>query len=98
MGFQAVPEALRAASQSGRQAVSELRTADCGGPAADVAAALPGTQTAGAASSYARSWTASFTSWCDDAGQFVADLHQAAATYRTTDDQARDGLPTHGAI
>lgn len=93
MGFEAVPDALRAAGRAGEEAVGEIRNADCGAPVADVSAALPGTTSAGAATSFARSWKTTFFGWCDAAGQQAASLIQAADSYIAGDDSANSSLP-----
>lgn len=85
-GFTAVPDALRAAGKSGGDSVGQLRGADCGRPVADLAVALPGSTSAGVAAGYARSWSATFGGWCDQAGQYAANLTGAANNYGTTED------------
>jgi hypothetical protein len=96
MGLATVPEALRAASKAGRDAVAELRGADCGSPVEKVTAALPGSTAAGAAASFANTWKSTFTAWCDDADQHAAGLETAADTYVAGDDHARSTLPGDG--
>ncbi len=84
-GFATVPDALRAAGKAAADAVSALRGADCGIPVADLAAALPGSASAGAATGYADGWSSTFTGWCASAEQHAANLTTAADTYSTTE-------------
>ncbi|MGW4395466.1 type VII secretion target [Amycolatopsis nivea] len=93
MGFTTVPDALRSAGRAGQTAVDEIRGADCGTPVNGVAAALPGTKAAGASGEFASSWTATLTTWCNDAGEHAAALGKAADTYIAGDEHARDTLP-----
>ena len=98
MGFTTVPEALRAGGKAGQGAVGELRGADCGSPVADVAAALPGSTAAGAASAYAAAWKTTFTGWCTDADQHAAALTKAADSYVAADQHAHSSLPGDGKL
>jgi hypothetical protein len=96
VGFTTVPEALRAAGKAAGDAVGALRGADCGTPVVEVAAALPGSKAAAAATSIAESWKATFSAWCTDAGQQANALTAAADTYGTGDHAAKSSLPDDG--
>jgi hypothetical protein len=84
-GFATVPDAVRAAGTTVGQAVAALRSADCGTPVGELADALPGSVSAGAATDYAASWKQGFGAWCDDAGRHGQNLVAAAANYAGTE-------------
>jgi hypothetical protein len=85
LGFTTIPNALRAAGKAAGEAVEALRGADCGSPVADLVEALPGGETTGAASSFAKVWKSTFTAWCEDAERHAIALTQAADTYSATE-------------
>jgi hypothetical protein len=93
MGFTTVPEGLRAAGNTGQVAVGELHGADCGKPVADVAAALPGSKSASAATTFSESWSTTFTEWCTHADQHAAALTTAAGTYVAGEHVAQESIP-----
>jgi hypothetical protein len=80
-GFATVPDAVRAAGD----AVTALRGADCGAPVADLTGALPGSASAVAAGEFADNWSATFTSWCEQARQQAGDLILVAGNYERTE-------------
>lgn len=98
MGFRTVPDALRAAGKAAAEATGALCEADCGEPVRGLAAALPGGNAAGAASSFSASWQATFKTWCTDAEHFAADLTKAADTYQAGDHTAADSATDAGKL
>jgi hypothetical protein len=84
-GFATVPDAVRAAGVTMGDAVSVLRGADCGTPVGELTGALPGSVSAGAATSYASAWKSSFVGWCDQAAAHARNMVQAAANYGQTE-------------
>jgi hypothetical protein len=98
MGFTTVPEALRAAGRAADGAMGELRGVDCAGPVSQVAAALPGGNAAGAASSFGNSFKTTFSGWCNEADQQAQSLAKAADAYQRTDHAAAISLPDPGKL
>ncbi|WIY05580.1 hypothetical protein QRX60_17645 [Amycolatopsis mongoliensis] len=85
MGFQTVPDALRAAGRVIADALSQLRGADCAEPVTGLVEALPGGQAAPAASSFGASWGMTFRGWCTEAERYGSDLGLAADRYEAGD-------------
>ena len=98
MGFQTVPEALRAARRHAADAVGELRGVDCGEPVRRLAAAMPGGTTAEAAPAMGESWTTAFKSWCVEAESQAESLAAAADRYQATDKAGSDDLTGAGSL
>ncbi|MEV6621576.1 hypothetical protein AB0M83_36725 [Amycolatopsis sp. NPDC051106] len=98
MGFQAVPEALRAARRAAADAVAELRGIDCGEPVCTLTTAMPGGTTAATAPSSGGAWTTAFISWCTDAEIHADGLATAADRYQRTDHAGGDELEAAGAL
>lgn len=91
MGYRAEPEALRLAGQksalAGEQA-AQIRLVD---PAEDIAGALPGGRSEGAAKKVAQSWQRALKTWSDKASSHGRSLTAAGNTYERDDSEsARD--------
>jgi hypothetical protein len=84
-GFAAVPDAVRAAGVVMGDAVGLLRGADVGSPVSELAAALPGSVSAGAATDYAGAWKTDFGAWCDQAADQADNMSRIAANYSGTE-------------
>ncbi len=95
-GFTTMPDAIRAAASATTTAVNALKEADCGTPVGTLAAALPGSASAGAAASYAESWTTAFTQWCGQASQHGTNLSQVASNYSDTESANTQELDPYG--
>jgi hypothetical protein len=95
-GFTTMPDAIRAAAKATENAVTALKEADCGTPVGTLADALPGSAAAGAAASYAQSWTTAFTHWCNQADQHGTSLNQVAANYGDTENVNTRELDPYG--
>ncbi|MBN6034442.1 hypothetical protein [Amycolatopsis sp. 195334CR] len=97
MGFQTVPDALRAAGKAGQDVVADLcGGGDCGSPFREIAAAVPGGETPGAATAFADSWSTAFTAWCTGAERHAVALAEAADSYADGDRAAGAELPVGG--
>jgi hypothetical protein len=90
MGLRAEPEALDQAGRSADLAGEQAARIKLGEPAADIAEALPGGKSEGAATPVARSWQHALTTWSDKATAHGESLAAAAKTYERSDsDNAR---------
>lgn len=96
MGYRAEPEALRAASRkaalAGEQA-EQVRLAD---PAEDIAEALPGGKSEGAAKRVAQSWQRTLKTWGGDARKHGESLTAAAGEYERSDRESARGIDVAG--
>ncbi|SDC19930.1 hypothetical protein [Actinokineospora iranica] len=89
-GFGVDPEALRAAAAAARQAADVVRELQLG-RVAELAAALPGTESAGTAGQLGPQWDASTKTWADGMTSYASTLTSAADDY-----QAREDATAHG--
>lgn len=81
---QIVPQDIRAAADSMEAAVTAV-DANVPTGVGDVSSALPGSQSAGAASALADTWRAAYGSWVKAATHHVAALRQHADDWVETD-------------
>jgi hypothetical protein len=95
-GFGSTPDVIRAAGKTAETAASELRQADCGTPVAQLAAALPGSASAPAATDFADSWSRALSKWCDQATQHATNLGQIATNYVNVDESNEQNLDPYG--
>ncbi|SHG23734.1 hypothetical protein [Streptoalloteichus hindustanus] len=89
-GFEVDPGALRAAAGAAQQAASVVHKLELG-RVAELAVALPGTESAGTAEQLGRHWEASSKRWAEG-----MDSHAAALTSAARDYQAREDSAAHG--
>ncbi|MCP2256619.1 hypothetical protein LX15_000302 [Streptoalloteichus tenebrarius] len=86
-GFEVDPEALRVAAGAARQAAEVVRKLELGRVAV-LAAALPGTESAGTAGRLGRHWEASGKKWAEGMASYADALTSAARDYQARDDAA----------
>ncbi|GAB3654511.1 hypothetical protein GCM10027596_06420 [Nocardioides korecus] len=84
-GFKVVAGDIRASAREMEAAATGVSGANPGHDVADVATALPGGQSAGAATALVTKWTARFRGWHDDAHSQAERLTTAAANYDASD-------------
>lgn len=84
-GFKVVAGDIRAAAREMEAAATAVAAANPGHDVADVATALPGGQSASAASALVAKWTDRFKGWHDDAHSQGERLTRAAANYDASD-------------
>ncbi|TDD86259.1 hypothetical protein E1202_19100 [Saccharopolyspora karakumensis] len=90
MGLRAEPEALHQAGRSADLAGEQAARIKLGEPAGDIAGALPGGKSEGAATRVAQSWQRALTTWSDAATAHGESLAASAKTYERSDsDNAR---------
>ncbi|GAB2643873.1 hypothetical protein [Nocardia goodfellowii] len=94
-GFEVTPGALRAASEAARQAAGVVRELEVG-RVAELAAALPGTESATTAAKLARHWKAAGKKWAKGMDVYAATAASAADTYRTQDRAGARGIEAGG--
>jgi hypothetical protein len=87
-GFEAEAEEIRSAGKQMTTAAGEVKAADPSRSMADVASALPGSQSAAAAGALATTWSKRFTSWSDDGVGQGERMAKAAERYDESDHRA----------
>lgn len=86
-GFDADPKALRAAADAAKQAAGVVRKLELG-RVAELAAALPGTESAGTAGELGPHWEATTDRWARGVDSYAEALTAAADDYEVQDDDA----------
>lgn len=84
-GYEVVQADLRAAGQQIEAAGTGVKGADPSGRVGEVSAAMPGSQSAGAATSLSSTWRTRFDSWAEDAEGQATRLRDAATEYDNSD-------------
>ncbi|SDJ17300.1 hypothetical protein SAMN05192558_110298 [Actinokineospora alba] len=90
-GFLVDPEALSTAADAAKQAADVVRKLELG-KVADLAAALPGTESAGTAGALGPHWEAVRGKWAEGMDSYATALTTAADGYRARDDDAAQGF------
>ncbi|WP_069166071.1 hypothetical protein [Nocardia altamirensis] len=83
-GFEVYPAALRAASDAARLAADGVRTLKVS-RVAELAAALPGTESAGTAGELGRHWETTTKQWADAMASYASTMTAAAKEYEAQD-------------
>ncbi len=87
-GFKAEAEAIRSAGTEMTSAAGEVTSADPSGSVGDIGAALPGSQSASAATKLATAWSKRFKGWHDDGVAQGERMSKAAEGYDESDHRA----------
>lgn len=90
-GFQVDPGALRAAADAAKQAADVVRKLELG-KVAELAAALPGTESAGTAGALGPHWEDARARWAEGMDSYATALTTASDGYRARDDAAAQGF------
>jgi uncharacterized protein YukE len=94
-GFDVDPKALRAAADAAKQAAGVVRELELG-RVAELAAALPGTESSGTASELGPHWEATTDKWARGVDSYADALTAAADDYEAQDDDAGRGFGKAG--
>ena len=84
MGVKVVPEEIRAAAGKMEAAASGVRT-HCPTEVSGVSDALPGSQSAGAATTLGTTWQGRFRGWATRTETHATGMREAARTWDSTD-------------
>ncbi|MFC6093686.1 hypothetical protein [Saccharothrix lopnurensis] len=84
-GFDVDPKALRAAADAAKQAAGVVRKLELG-RVAELAAALPGTESAGTTGELGPHWEATTAKWAQGVDAYANALIAAADDYEAQDD------------
>lgn len=95
-GFEVVAGQIRTAATQVQAAADGVEDADPSSDIGEVASALPGSQSAGAAATLVDVWRRRFTGWHDDAQAHAANLTASADSYDASDQQAAGRLQSPG--
>ena len=90
-GFEVDPEALRPAAGAAREAAGVVRGLELG-RVAELAAALPGTESAGSAAELGPYWADACVRWAQGMDSYASALTSAAEDYQERDDAAARGF------
>ena len=95
-GFEVDPEALRAAAGAAREAAGVVRGLALG-RVAELATALPGTESAGTGAELGPHWADACARWARGMDSYASALASAAEDYQERDDATARGLGGAGA-
>lgn len=95
-GFEVAPEALRAAAGAAQEATGVVRKLELG-RVAELAAALPGTESAGTAQELGPHWADACARWAQGMESYASALASAAEDYQERDDATARGFGGSGA-
>jgi hypothetical protein len=84
-GFEVVADQIRSAARQLKAAADGVKGADPSGDVADVAAALPGSESAAAATTLTDAWKKRFQGWYDDGVAQGEKLTASAESYDVSD-------------
>ncbi len=87
-GFETVAADIRAAARAMTTTANEVGALHPERAVDKIATALPGSQSAGAATALAAAWARRFGGWHDDAGAQAEKMHHSAEDYDASDYQA----------
>jgi len=90
-GFDVDPKALRAAADAAKQAAGVVRKLELG-RVAELATALPGTESAGTAGELGPHWETTTGKWARGVDSYADALTAAAEDYEAQDDDAERGF------
>uniref|UniRef100_UPI003F496EB5 hypothetical protein n=1 Tax=Nocardia suismassiliense TaxID=2077092 RepID=UPI003F496EB5 len=94
-GFEVDPAALRRAADAARQAAGVVRKLEVS-EVARLAAALPGTESAGTAGELSRHWQDMNKSWATDMDTYASTMVWAADEYQRQDKAGARGIGRTG--
>ncbi|MEB3366015.1 hypothetical protein [Saccharopolyspora mangrovi] len=96
MGYRAEPEALRAAGHKAALAGEQAERVRLGEAAEDIAEALSGGKSGGAAKRVAQSWQRTLKTWGADARKHGESLTASAGEYERGDREGARGIDVAG--
>lgn len=88
MDYTANPDALRKAGASAKSAGEQAGQVKLGPPTEDIAEAMPGGKSEGAAKQVAQSWEKAIKSWSEAAVQHGDSLNATADEYQNSDESS----------
>ncbi|WP_406692642.1 hypothetical protein REH65_13200 [Saccharopolyspora sp. ID03-671] len=96
MSYRAEPEALRAAGRKAVLAGEQAEQVRLGDPATDIAEAMPGGKSEGAAKRVAQSWQRTLKTWGGDARAHGEALTSSGDEYERGDRDGARGIDSAG--
>lgn len=96
MTFTADPEVLDKAGKSAKSAGEQAGQVKLGPPVEDIAAAMPGGQSEGAAKQVAQSWEQAIGKWSEATEKHGQSLTASADEYRGSDESGAQGISAAG--
>ncbi|GGI70731.1 hypothetical protein GCM10011581_04660 [Saccharopolyspora subtropica] len=97
MSYTANPDALRKAGASAKSAGEQAGQVKLGQPTTDIATAMPGGRSEGAAKQVAQSWDQSVRKWSQAATEHGNSLTATADEYQRTDQAGAQNISQVGA-
>jgi hypothetical protein len=92
VSYEAVTENIRNAAGKAKSAAERIAGIALDTAAADIAGALPGSKSAGAADRVSKSWKSTLKTWERDAGDHGAALDTTAKEYSRNDQAGADAF------
>lgn len=96
MTFTADPDVLRKAGKSAKTAGEQAGQVKLGPPVEDIAAAMPGGRSEGAAKQVAQSWGQAIGDWSKAAEKHGQSLDASADEYQGSDESGAQGINAAG--
>lgn len=91
-GFEAETESIRASGGAAHTAADAVAEEKAGDTATDLVSAMPGSESAEAASSLAEAWSSEFAQWVTSMRTYAGNLHESADTYESNEAAAERAL------